>query len=40
MTRCKSDRYVFLGHDIVRKIGSKELVLGVSAALEKEASAG
>lgn len=29
-----------LGHYVIRKIGSKKSVLGVSAALEKEAGGG
>lgn len=33
----KSDRYIFLGKYVIRKTGSKRLVLDVSFALEKEA---
>lgn len=40
MTCGKRERYVFLGHHVIRKIGSKKSVLGVSAALEKEAGRG
>lgn len=40
MTCGKRERDVFLGHYVIRKIGSKKSVLGVSAALEKEAGGG
>lgn len=33
----KSDRYIFLGKYVIRKTGSKRLVLDVSFALEKQA---
>lgn len=40
MTCGKRERYVFLGHHVIRKIGSKKSVLGVSDALGKEAVGG